>query len=122
MPTCNESYPYDQNEYTNKKDSEWQYIDRKDYYGKEEFEKKYYGDPVEVSDSLRLNEMHKKIKELKDQIARGDIFLVMLENEKFEFQKTVKKLKKDKKKLTKENKELQIEVDKIRSRFDILDL
>ena len=95
MPTDDKYFPYDDNSYTNasKYYSNWTDIDQKYYPDKE-----YLGIPVEVNDGLKPNEMHKKIMELEYQIQNNHISMVLLENEKSEFQKTVKKLKKEKRK------------------------
>lgn len=80
------------------------------------FQKEYYGMPIDkVSDSLRVEGMHKKILRLEDRINSYSLAKTALEADNID-------LKKMNKELIEENQELRIKVEKIRSRFDILDL
>jgi excinuclease UvrABC helicase subunit UvrB len=80
----------------------------------ERYRREYLCDPV-ISDELRLNEMHRKVEELHDQIGK-----LVHEKEILIVKNTdTKKINEE---LTEENRMLKIEVEKIHSRFEILDL
>lgn len=84
-------------------------------FNRGKFDEEYLGIPVTVSDGLKVEEVHKKIIRLQDRINGYALAKMALEADNID-------LKKLNEELIKENQELRIEVDKIRSRFDILDL
>jgi len=102
---------------------DWKMLDE------EYFKKEYHGEPVGASDSLRLNEMHQVLLRLEDKIRADALAKEALIAENINLKTTNKELieenidlKTTNKELIEKNKELSIEVEKIRSRFDILDL
>jgi len=84
--------------------------------GEERFQKEFMNSPpIEVSDGLRLEEMHKKILRLQDRINEYAFEKTALEAYSID-------LRKQNEELIKENQKLRIENDQIYSRFDVLDL
>lgn len=97
-------------------------IERANEIGDERFKKEYLCDHVEISDGLRIEEMHKKILQLNDRVAKYALDKVALEVHRDDAIEANDILLAENKKLVEEIKELKIEIDKIYSRFDILDL
>jgi hypothetical protein len=98
-------------------------MNRTSEIGEERFQREFMSTPpIEVSDGLRLEEMHKKILRLNDRIARYALDKIALEVHRDDALKANDILLVENKKLVEEIKELKIEIDKIYSRFDILDL
>ncbi len=91
--------------------NEEEYISRDE----KRFREEYIGMPVTVSDELRLDGMHKRIRELEDRNG-------LLHHENSVLKDDNKNLRENIHKIFLENKELLAELDKIHSRFEILDL
>ena len=89
---------------------------------RERFDKEYMGIPVTVSDGLKLEEMHKRNKKLQDQINKQAIAMLKLETENINLQRISDSISEENLMIRKENKKLTIEVEKIHSRYDILDM
>jgi len=83
--------------------------------GDERFKREYLNDPIDVCDGARLDEMHKKILRLEDRIGQYALAKTALEVDNAE-------LRTENKMLLEENDVLKIELDKVHSRFEILDL
>jgi hypothetical protein len=83
--------------------------------GEERFRREYTNSPIEVSDGLRVEEMHKRILRQMDQISAYALAKTALQADNDD-------LRKQNDELIKENQELRIENDQIYSRFDVLDL
>jgi hypothetical protein len=84
--------------------------------GDERFKREFMSTPpIEVSDGLRVEEMHKRILRQMDQISAYALAKTALVADNDD-------LRKQNDELIKENQELRIENDQIYSRFDVLDL
>ncbi len=79
------------------------------------YRQEYLGIPVSIPEDARLSEMHHQILRLQDQVKK-----YAWEKEGLAVQ--ICDLITENKKLITENEELKIEVEKIHSRFDILEL
>lgn len=90
-------------------------IERTSDIGDERFRKEYMCDHVEVSDGLKVEEMHKRILRQMDQISAYALAKTALQADNDD-------LRKQNDELIEENQKLRIENDKIYSRFDVLDL
>jgi hypothetical protein len=90
-------------------------MNRTSEIGDERFRKEYTCDHVEVSDGLRVEEMHKRILRQMDQISAYALANTALQADNID-------LRKQNEELIEENQKLRIENDKIYSRFDVLDL
>ena len=80
----------------------------------EQFKREYMRNYVEVNE-LRLNDMFKQNLRLNDRIGEYALAKIALQADN-------KDLRKENEELIKENQELRIVVEKIHSRYDILDL
>ena len=92
-------------------------------FGREdEFDKRYRCNPLEISDRQRLEEIYKELIELYDQLKKYQFNEKLLSTENNALKITNEKLIKMNKELIEDNKILTIKVEKIYSRFEILDL
>ncbi len=104
-------------------DSLKELVSRTQDIGEERFKREFMSTPpIEVSDGLRLDAMHKKILRLQDRVNEYAYAKTALEAYSIDLRKQNEELIKENQKSAEEIEELKIKLDKVYSRFDILDL